>query len=80
MLLSNAINALAPWATDPPPGAAWLSSCNAKQRNAAVKIDIHLTLNGNRCVDALGRRTMHSPDYKEGSFCLFFSAVLVSSG
>src|SRR5215469_16226555 len=53
MLLNNSINALAPCAMDPPEGAASLSACSAKNRNPAVKIGIHLTLNGNRRVTAI---------------------------
>src|SRR5579872_1175745 len=37
----------------PPGGAASLSACSAKNRNAAVKIGIYLTLNGNRRVPAI---------------------------
>src|SRR4051794_33116384 len=50
MLLNSSIRALAPCAMPPPGGAASLSACNAKNRNAAVKIGIHLTFNGIRQV------------------------------
>src|SRR3954462_11725478 len=42
MLVNRSIRA--PWAIDPPEGAASLSACKAKNRNAAVEIAIHLIL------------------------------------